>query len=199
MRNGISRRQMGLVGLASLFGLTLTACTADLSSPVVEPSTSEHVIYLVRHAEKQAGDNPALTAEGAARAETLAGLLDDAGLTRIYSTDYKRTLETAAPIAERTGLTVELYDPRDLPGFAGSLTATPGIYLVVGHSNTTPQLTEALGGDGGTPIYEPSEYDRLYVVEVSTDGSVESRIDRFGVRFEGEEQTDSTAKQGRGS
>jgi len=49
---------------------------------------------------------------------------------------------------------------------AAKLKATPGRHLVVGHSNTTPQLTELLGGDGGEPIVEATEYDRLYVVKM---------------------------------
>lgn len=196
----ISPAKAILFGLFIMIGGVVSACavkpTANL--PAADAQT---VIYLVRHAEKQSGDNPSLTTAGQARANTLADMLEDRELTGIYSTNYKRTLETAAPIAARTGLDVQRYDPRDLQGFAGQLKQKPGVYLVVGHSNTTPQLTEALGGDGGTPIYEPTEYDRLYVVELGSDGSVASRIERFGVRYQGNaSETELTApKRGRGS
>ena len=142
-------------------------------------------VYLVRHAEKTAkniGDatDPALTPDGQARADALATRLAGAGLTHIHSSDTRRTRDTAAPIAAATGLTVGLYDPRDLPGMAETLRATPGTHLVVGHSNTTPQLVEALGGEPGAPIVEATEYDRLYTVRLMADGTVDSMLDRFG-------------------
>ena len=90
----------------------------------------------------------------------------------------------AAPLAARTGIEVTLYDPRDLAAFADELIATPGRHLVVGHSNTTPQLAEALGGEPGSEINEASEYDRLYVITLSGSG-VSSEIRRYGVRDQG--------------
>ena len=138
--------------------------------------------YLVRHAEKTAErPDPGLTDAGSIRAVMLADELEDVGLTAIWSTDYKRTRDTAAPIAARLGLEVQLYDPADLPGFAAQLKTDPAqVALVVGHSNTTPQLTEALGGDPATPIDEGHEYDRLYVVDLI---SGQSELRRYGVRY----------------
>jgi len=57
-----------------------------------------------------------------------------------------------------------------------------GTHLVVGHSNTTPPLTELLGGEGGEPIVEATEYDRLYRVDITKDGSASSKLMRFGAR-----------------
>lgn len=147
---------------------------ADLAAPIALQA------YLVRHAEKQTGDDPALTAAGETRADALADLLIDAEIERIHSSDYRRTRDTAAPLAAHLDLPVELYDPRDLPGLAAQLKAEGGRHLVVGHSNTTPPLAEALGGDGGDPIVEATEYDRLYVVTVGPDGTVTSTLLRYG-------------------
>jgi broad specificity phosphatase PhoE len=139
------------------------------------------VVYLVRHAEKEAepAADPPLTAEGQARARALAHALADAGLTAIWSSDYARTRDTAVPVAEGTGLDVQLYDPRDLPGFASALRAQAGRFLVVGHSNTTPALVAMLGGEPGQPIDEPSEYDRLYVLVING-GVTTTTLLRFG-------------------
>jgi len=101
-------------------------------------------------------------------------------ITNIHSSDTKRTRDTAAPLAKRLGLEVEIYDPRDLPAMATKLKAASGRHLVVGHSNTTPQLTELLGGDGGTPIVEATEYDRLYIVTTDDGGPVKSYLTRYG-------------------
>ena len=162
--------------------LVLGACqTPNLISDA--GSSSLQTFYLVRHAEKQTGTNPSLTQAGQARAERLAKILSDAGLTHIHSTETKRTLETAAPIAALSGLPIARYGASDLPAFADTLRALPGRHLIVGHSNTTPGLAAALGGDPGTAIDEKSEYDRLYVIELSA-GETLSRIERYGVRYQ---------------
>lgn len=173
--------------LAGFVGLVLAACQ---SVPVPEAGTA----YLVRHAEKvTSGEamviadprDPPLTEAGQARSEQLAELLKDSGITAIWSSDYIRTRDTAAPLASLLGLDVQLYDPSDLVGFAAQLKMDTGQnVLVVGHSNTTPQLSEALGGEPGTPIYEKSEYDRLYLVNLETG---ESEIQRFGKRYMAED------------
>lgn len=138
------------------------------------------VIFLVRHAERaEDGTNdPPISGAGQERARLLAGLLADAELTHIHTTDYKRTRQTAGPTAEAAGLDAELYDPRDLASFAGILRRTPGRHLVVGHSNTTPQLVAALGGDAHGEISE-FEYDRLYIVTIAG-GTVSTVLLRFG-------------------
>lgn len=163
-------------GLIALFGALLAACG----------SAPEPTAYLVRHAEKVAtGDammlaDPLLTEAGMARAELLAETLGDKGITAIWSSGYIRTRNTAAPLAAALGLEIQIYDARDIEGLAARLKAAGETALVVGHSNTTPQLAEALGGDAGTPIDEASEYDRLYVVSLTSGAT---QIQRFGAAY----------------
>lgn len=127
-------------------------------------ATDTVVVFLVRHAEKlDDSRDPPLSETGQRRAVELARLLGDAGVTRVWSTDYQRTRATAEPTASARGLVVQPYDPNDLPGFAATLAALPGRHLVVGHSNTTPALVRALGGNAGN-LMGDAEYDRLYVV-----------------------------------
>ncbi|KCZ60059.1 hypothetical protein HY30_12510 [Hyphomonas chukchiensis] len=161
-------------------GLTVAALVS--AACMSSPPPPETVIYLVRHAEKQTGDDPSLTEEGRARAEDLALTLQQAGITHIYSTDTARTRQTAAPLAAALGLPVEIYDASDLPAFARQLTAQRGTFLVVGHSNTTPPLVEELGGDPGTEINESSEFDRLYVLHIRGD-AVRTELRRYGARY----------------
>jgi 2,3-bisphosphoglycerate-dependent phosphoglycerate mutase len=139
-------------------------------------------ILLVRHAERapEPADDPGLTPTGEERARDLARLLGDAPIHRIHSTRTRRTLETAGPLAEALGLEVEFYDSGDLGGLARELLAQPGSHLVVGHSNTTPDLAVALGGEARGPIAEAWEYDRLYVLTPGADGSMETLLLRYG-------------------
>ncbi|MEO9969059.1 MAG: histidine phosphatase family protein [Hyphomonadaceae bacterium] len=165
-----------LIGLATLLlsGVALTGCALPVATDQ-DPA----VVYLVRHAEKQLGNDPGLTADGQARAEDLVEALADARIDVIYSTDFQRTRDTAAPIALRRNLPIIFYDAGDLEGFAAKLRSDGRSALVVGHSNTTPGLVAALGGDAGLPITEATEYDRLYRLVLGAETS--STISRFGI------------------
>ena len=163
----------------ALMGFALAACAS------VQESDSG-TIYLVRHAEKVTGEalnalpdpsDPPLTDAGTTRAVLLSDRLSDAGIERVWSTDTIRTRDTAQPLADRLGIAVEIYDASDLVAFAAELKEDGRTVLVVGHSNTTPGLAEALGADPGTPIIEATEYDRLYVIDLNTGGG---EIQRFG-------------------
>lgn len=150
-------RAVAVLLLALAFALPLNAQTAGDDSAVR--------IILVRHGETESDGtrDPALSAAGQERAERLAAMLKDAGVTRILSTNYKRTQGTAAPLAAATGIEVESYDPGAMRALAQTLRIAQGVIVVVGHSNTTPDFVSALGGDPGSPIPE-TEYDRLYIV-----------------------------------
>jgi probable phosphoglycerate mutase len=143
------------------------------------------VVFAVRHAERaeDGTSDPPISAGGVDRARLLAEMLRDAGLTHIHTTDYRRTRMTARPSAEATDRPVTLYDARDLTALAERLARTPGRHLVLGHSDTTPELVRALGGDPGAPI-DDMEYDRLYIVTL-TEGGASTVLIRFGERYEG--------------
>lgn len=161
---------------------TLAAQAGDGPQPQDHAATT---LYLVRHAEKvDDSRDPELSAAGHTRAALLAEMLADAGIQRIYSTDYIRTRDTAGPLADDLGVEVESYDPTDLTAFAATLLERGGRAMVSGHSNTTPSLVSALGGDPGVPI-DDAEYDRLYIVTVGPDGTVSTVLLRFGEPFGG--------------
>jgi broad specificity phosphatase PhoE len=150
---------------------------------LAQEAGSGSTVYLVRHAERAADhpSDPTLTPAGSARAALLARMLADVELVSVWSTDYRRTRLTAAPVARVHGLEVASYDPRGpgLQALLERLRSTPGHHLVVGHSNTTPAVVEALGGDPVSPIDE-GEYDRLYVVVLAGSEVVSSALIRFG-------------------
>lgn len=129
-------------------------------------------IILLRHAERETvGADPALTAVGKKRAQLLARMLRDAGVTAVFTSDARRTKETAAPLAAQTHLTpVELTGSNSTAHMATVLAVNAGTAVVVGHSNTVPQLIVALGAGG--PVIADSEFDRLFVVTRGPTGDV---------------------------
>jgi broad specificity phosphatase PhoE len=163
---------------ASIIAMVLMMTSAMAAS-------EDTVIFLVRHAEKtEAKDDPALSAAGRQRSRQLANLLSDAEIDHIYSTDFNRTRETAAPIAAMTGLDVELYTWDNPARLAQSLQQDGKRLLVVGHSNTTTELVTLLGGEPGTEIEESSEYDRLYILTINP-GNVTTLLLRYGSEYLG--------------
>lgn len=173
-RTGLRKWVFAWIGAALLAG-----AGAGAAQQVQTGST----VYLVRHAERAADhpSDPTLTAAGSARAVLLARMLRDVPLVSILATDYRRTRLTAGPVADAHGLPVESYEPRGdgLESLLERLRTTPGHHLVVGHSNTTPAVVEALGGDPISAI-EENEYDRLYVVVLVDSEAVSSSLIRFG-------------------
>ncbi|MEZ6189065.1 MAG: histidine phosphatase family protein [Planctomycetota bacterium] len=124
------------------------------------------VVYAVRHAEKGAGRDPELTEEGAARAQELARVLADAPLGAVYSTDTQRTRLTAQPAAQAHELEIQGYAPGTLAAkLVGGEART---VLVVGHSNTTPDLIRELGGSFDVKILPG--YDALLIAVVIPGG-----------------------------
>ncbi|MGB3456154.1 MAG: histidine phosphatase family protein [Litorimonas sp.] len=160
----------------SVAALLLVGCATRPVAPLAD-------IHLVRHAEKvDSSRDAALSNAGHARAVDLADRLSDAGIAYIYSTDYQRTRDTAAPLAERLGLDVRFYDPSELDALARTLRGLPDNSLVVGHSNTTPKLVAVLGGSPGPAIDEAREYNRLYILSQGASGqrSVHTELQAYG-------------------
>ena len=173
---------LAVVVLGLTISSTLQAQESVLQAGAFQEADAEAVVvYLVRHAERaeDGTDDPPLALSGQIRVQVLRQLLADARLTHVHTTDWKRTRETARPLAEALGVEPSIYDPTDLEGFATTLIATPAKHLVVGHSNTTPMLVEALGGDPSGPIDE-FEYDRLYIVVIPPGQPPVTTILRFG-------------------
>lgn len=125
-----------------LIGMAMALVACNTTKPEAAMTTT---FVIVRHAEKGTDDprDPALSETGQGRAQALARLLVDAPLTAAYATGYRRTQQTARPAAEAHGIAVTTYDAQ-LPAtaFASNLRATHhgGTILVVGHSNTVPEI-----------------------------------------------------------
>jgi broad specificity phosphatase PhoE len=134
-------------------------------------------VIFVRHADTDSSmagpdDDPPLNARGRQRAELLADFLESVDVTgsvnAIYASDKRRTQETAAPLAKRLNLRVEIADHLDTEGFMDRVRREHGgrIVLIVSHSNTIAPLIDELHGSKNLKPFAPDEFDRVYVVTI---------------------------------
>jgi len=135
--------------------------------------------YLIRHAEKDESDktnkDPHLTEEGKKRAENWTEVFGNVKFDMVYSTNYNRTKETAEPTAKTNKLEITFYDPRNLK-LEEFIKETEGkTVLVVGHSNTTPMLTNALLNEKKYNQIDESNNANLYIVTI-TDNTKSSTL-----------------------
>jgi len=121
--------------------------------------------FVVRHAEKQDGDNPILTHKGVKRAAHIAEMLTGEPIVQVYSTLTYRTIMTATPTAASKGLEVILFDTEDLAGFADMLKAKSGTYLIVAHSSSTPDLASLLSGTTQPKLAE-TDFEQIFKVVI---------------------------------
>lgn len=126
-----------------------------LAAPVAALDT----VYLVRHAEKAGW--PAdrdldafqpLSPAGTVRAEALAVRLKTAGIVHVYTSRTTRTLQTGVPLALGTNVPITADDAStkqdEMAVFLTRLRekhAVDKALLIVGHSNTLPELLIRLG------------------------------------------------------
>jgi phosphohistidine phosphatase SixA len=163
--------------LSRVFGLPLLASTIVANSLSLAAAENQNqirarefpVVIAVRHAEAAIEDDPPLIEAGAARARELAAALRDAGVSAIITSEFRRTRETAAPLASALGLQPQVVSGQSsfsehiealgqtVRGYAG------GVVLVVGHSDTVPALIAALGGPKMPQICD-AVFDELFTL-----------------------------------
>jgi phosphohistidine phosphatase SixA len=165
--------------LAPLFLLALAAVLVLAAAILYWNSATTTTIVFVRHAEKQLGaisDAP-LSPEGEQRADRLAQMFGDSNLfgrvQRIYVTNTRRTQQTAASLGQRLGVVAEIVDAKTAPDVLARRVLSEnrgGLAIVVGHSNTVPEMVATLARLDHAPPIGEDEYDTMYVVSVPSIG-----------------------------
>jgi broad specificity phosphatase PhoE len=160
----------GAVALARHGWRPLLCLLCVLGAPV--DAGAQRLVLLVRHAERADGGvppkgmtgpaDPDLSAEGRARADRLSAMLADAGVTKIIVTEFRRTVQTAEPLAKRLGVAPERVTAADAAELVTRLAAyRDDVVLIVGHSNTVPAAIAALGGPKVT--IDETVYSNLFL------------------------------------
>ena len=145
----------------SLIFLFVTVLTAFSSV-----AYAQRAVFLVRHADRldQSEDSP-LSQAGEGRAQRLAGLLKEAGITAIYTSQFQRTIKTAEPLARVLKISPVSLPVTDREGLFKRIQTEhrEEIVLIVGHDRSVPALLKLLGHPEDITI-APNEYDNLFVV-----------------------------------
>ncbi len=143
------------------------------------PENDCSTFYLIRHAEKvrtnKSDRDPKLNEKGILRALDWKEYFLDKDITKIYSTNYKRTLETVKPFQEAIGLATIVYSPSSID-YKDFISSNKGeIVLVVGHSNTIPNFVNELINDQVYAQIDDLNNSNLYIVNLC-DSSISHRL-----------------------
>lgn len=158
-----------VIALIVMAGNGLLSCQQPAPAGSVARPETPLTLFVVRHAEKGLeGSDPDLTPQGMLRAENIARMLGHLQLDAVYSSNYKRTIQTGTPAAMAFGLEIKLYDPHKQDSLAGEIAQKypGGNVLIVGHSNTAPALLQLLDPAHTYPQMADDEYDNFYVVTI---------------------------------
>jgi len=143
-----------------------------LVGPGVAFSQTKKTIILVRHAEKDAAQaemsgDPDLSAAGKERAERLAKIAGKYRPGAVFSSDTKRTRQTAEPTARRRHVEIQIYDPRKQADLVKQiLNSKTKRFLIVGHSNTIPALVDILIKKDLFKDLDDNEYGTIYLIRI---------------------------------
>ncbi len=149
--------------MKSAMGRWVVAAAVLLAT--ASPARAQKAVFLVRHAEKvDESRDPLLSAAGKARARALARHLRTAGVRAIYVTQYQRTSLTAAPLAAAAGLTPVILPADERQQLVDRIRRDHAndVVLVVGHSDTVPEVLRLMGHPDAVTIAAP-EHDNLFV------------------------------------
>jgi len=154
----------------TIFFAVLVLFSSNLTAQMPQGFTKSAKIYLVRHAEKDTGNNPVLTADGRKRAGDLMRVLKSKNIQRIYVTPYKRTQMTGDSMRLQLGIDTVLYkaDTTGVDIYNTILARGDGnkTILIIGHSNTVPKIIKKLGGEDVPAVTIPDAvFDNLYLIK----------------------------------
>lgn len=132
--------------------------------------------YFIRHAEKvDNSQNPDLSEKGLKRAELWNKIFSEINFDEIYSTDYKRTLQTASPTATTKKIEIKLYNPKTINIESFKKETLGKKVLIVGHSNTTTKFVKDIINKQSFSDIEDETFGNLYIVTI-IDGVISSQL-----------------------
>ncbi|MFC3195855.1 winged helix-turn-helix domain-containing protein [Marinicella sediminis] len=144
----------------------------QLSSIKPKSNTEVTQIYILRHAEKvDDSADPDLSAAGIERAKYWKKVLQHTEFDQVFTTDFKRNIQTAELIADESSVKPELYHPMSFEVLKFLQLIQGQKVLIIGHSNTIPDMVNRLINDTRFPPMSHENYNILYVVTLDKNGA----------------------------
>jgi phosphohistidine phosphatase SixA len=131
-------------------------------------SCSTTTVYLARHAEKvDESDSTDLSIVGRMRATALADTLANSYVNMVLTTPYRRTRQTAEPLAQRLGLPIGTYPAAPIGAGVNQINRIRNkTVLVIGHSNTILELARGLGAAPTLTTIQGTDFDNLLQLRI---------------------------------
>jgi broad specificity phosphatase PhoE len=142
---------------------------AALWAAWARPCEAQRALVVVRHTDKiDNSDDAALSATGEAQAKRLAHVLQDLGITAIYTTQFKRTAQTAQPLAERLNIKPSVYEQNDVEAVSKEIQRKhpQEVVMVVGHRSTVPRVLGYFNPAAKVALGS-YEYDSLFILTLA--------------------------------
>src|SRR5262245_56382324 len=141
-------------------------------------------VIVIRHAEKDVGDDPSLTEKGQKRAKELVHVLEQAGIKAIYAAKVKRAQQTAQPLQASLKL-AKLFDASQSPAaLAGEVRERYAgqTVLIIGQVPTIPGILKAFGVTTDEVREAVSSYDSMFILQLSSQGKCKLLKLKYGER-----------------
>ena len=150
-------------------------------------------VLITRHGEKLDPNsnavNEPLSPAGEARAVALRETLLRSGVTAVYSTNARRTLDTVAPLAAAFRLPTQVYSNATTLANEVLTQRRGDVVLVAAHSDTLATVANAFGA--ALPTAAIADFDNLYVVSVAA-GTGATGVNAMNLQYAADSAPDVT-------
>jgi 2,3-bisphosphoglycerate-dependent phosphoglycerate mutase len=170
-----------------IFFLAVFFILTSASGASLFAQSGEITFILLRHAEKDASPNANkadvdLSPEGVKRATRFFETVKSYKPEQIFSTVFKRTRATVAPLAQNLDpvyrIQVQHYEHTELEEFAERLLKLDAkTVVVVGHNTTTPALANLLIKQEKYKPLAETEYDKIWIVKIKRNKGKPNKIE----------------------
>jgi len=164
-----------------LLTILIFSCKEN-SKKNTDMNSEKTTYYFIRHAEKdksQQTNDPDLLPIGKNRANYWAEILADKHIEMVYSTDYKRTRQTAESTAKKANVDVKIYKASKLYSKDFQKATKGKTVLIVGHQDTSPKFVNSIIGEKKYQMIADDNNANLYTVTIFPDGKVEHNLSRY--------------------
>lgn len=151
-----------------IWAMIVAAVLALSSTGMAMAGPESAPVYVMRHLDTPEGErDPDLTERGQKGAWALTRWFQGKPLLVIYVSNFRRTRQTVEMLNGERQIRLRLYDPADTPGLVARVKAEAGPVLIVGHSNTVPDIVEQLGGERPAALSHP-DFGDVWTIDGKT-------------------------------